>query len=80
KATATINERQVTKEEWDLITIPHLRSIPYFAHWSALTGVLRQFPQQQWLPSAAAMPPLRYNDLMPEVKPFRLTESVKAAG
>lgn len=29
---------------------------------------------------ALAFPPLQYNLFVPDVKPFRLTESVKAAG
>jgi hypothetical protein len=30
--------------------------------------------------SSSRLFPLRYNGLVPDVKPFRLTESVKAAG
>ncbi len=33
-----------------------------------------------WKPTRDRFFPLRYNGLVPDVKPFRLTESVKAAG
>ena len=48
-----------------------------------LTRVLR-FAQDDnvrwWFPIAGCKSKILYNGLVPETKPFRLTESVKAAG
>ncbi|HUD64871.1 MAG TPA: hypothetical protein VMQ17_09850 [Candidatus Sulfotelmatobacter sp.] len=41
---------------------------------------VRTFPTSVKNPQLIPQPALGYNDLVPETKPFRLTESVKAAG